>query len=386
MGIALAGSAHELESDRLALFDELSSDSPIEGTRDELRAALLHHPSEPYIPFIGAVAEARQGRSVLPWIERTLSLAPVYGPAHYVLAQQLAARSPAQARLEYRLALSQAYWTLPVRDGAIRHGAELVKNFDDALELIPDSRYRWSVMEQVASSVATRLPATRVRLDELILKADPMAQGAISRGIQDVTADLVADDAAPWCEDHSVCVEPAAAAATRLLSTAPWRCDFAVQRARLGVAAGDAPLALRELQEEAFVAADPVSCWRALGDLALSTGTDAYVNAAEEAMVRSGCADNECAGNLLWVASLEQQRGNPRRALTYYQRAHDKAPERVDLVERMADLASTLGFHAQALEAYRTLASMSPDPRWRDGVTRERTELMREATRGAPGR
>jgi len=35
--------------------------------------------------------------------------------------------------------------------------------------------------------------------------------------------------------------------------------------------------------------------------------------------------------------------------VSYYQRAHDKSPDRVDILEHLGSLASQLGMHAQAL-------------------------------------
>ncbi len=73
------------------------------------RAAMLRHPSEPYLPFMAAVrAVHERDDDPIPWLGATLERARVYGPAHLVLARVVAARSPSQARLEYRLAMEQA--------------------------------------------------------------------------------------------------------------------------------------------------------------------------------------------------------------------------------------------------------------------------------------
>jgi tetratricopeptide (TPR) repeat protein len=382
IAVVAAGWRHELEKDRTTLFEIVNEPKLRDDFAALAREALIRHPSEAYIPFIASVDASRRGRSVLPWIERTLTLAPVYGRAHFVLAQQLGARHAAQARFEYSLALAEDFSTLQIREKAIARGTLLVGGYDDALELIPSqSPSRLPILEQVAGNLAARLPATQARLDELIRRLDPNAQGPLHRIVDDATTDLESGDAAPWCEERSDCIRPGLAAVSRLIGMDPGKCTHFVSRARLGIAAEDSLGALRELEEEGQSASDPSECWRGLGELAFAARNDPYMEAAEEAMSRSGCAsDSECATNLLWVASLEQRRGNPRRAMNHLQHAHDKSPDRADIVQRMAELAGALGMHAQAYEAYTTLTRMNPDPRWRDAANRERAELMHEAT------
>ena len=98
-------------------------------------------------------------------------------------------------------------------------------------------------------------------------------------------------------------------------------------------------------------------------------------------MARTGCTDDaECADNLVWVASIEERRGNYRRAMGYYEHAQEKAPERRDIIEHSAQLASSLEMHAQALEAYRKLSRLSPQTeKWHQLADREKTLLFHEA-------
>jgi tetratricopeptide (TPR) repeat protein len=313
---------------------------------------------------------------VIPWVERALELAPIYAPAHFVLAEQLEGTSPAQARLEYRLAMSQDSQLV---GPSLQRATRLVGSYDDALELVPE-RFRLTVMEELASTLGGRLPSTRVRLDESIRKLDANAPGPLSRVVNDVLADLEAGEAAPWCEERTTCVRPGLAAAKRLAALEPGACGPQISRARLMLAADDGPNALHDLQVAAQTASNPIECWRSLGELALSSKNDTYVTIAEDAMARSGCAsDTECADNLIAVASIEERRGNFRRAIGYYERAQEKGPERRDIVERIGQLASGLGMHAQALDAYRRLQRMSPDAdRWRHLADQEKMQLYHE--------
>jgi tetratricopeptide (TPR) repeat protein len=380
IAVVLSAWPHEIREDRAELYGEISSPTlPTEFFAHE-RQVLLRHPSEAYVPFIASVAASRKGVSVIPWIERTLELAPIYAPAHFVLAQQLERRSPSQARLEYRLAIAQEERD-SVAEEILTRAAPLVTSFDDALELVPTNRYRLPALLSLAQKLGNRLPSTRERLDEMALSIDPNATGALERVIVDVTTDLGSGSAAPWCQAKAACAKLAMDAITRVIALRPGLCEPYVERARLELVADDAVTALHDLETQAAVAVDPIVCWKALGELAASTKNDRFVTAAEEAMTRGGCgADAECADHFAWAASMEERRGNYRRAIGFYIRAQEKAPERVDILEHTAQLASAMELHAEALEAYRKLSRLSPEAeKWRQLAEREKTVMVRES-------
>jgi len=378
IAITLVASPHELDEDRRALYHDVTQPEVRSDFTEVARAALTRHPSEPYIPFIASVDASRRGRSVLPWIERTLSLAPIYPPAHFVLAQQLAPLSPAQARLEYRLTIEQG-WS-PVGGRAATLGSQLVNSYDDALELLP-AKYpaRSGVLDTLVSTLAQRLPATCERLDEMLRKAEPTSRPVLERSLRNTLSDLEAGHAAPWCDGEYSCVEKGLATAEQLRALNPGSCEPLVASARLLIAANRAADGLHALREGAQTASNPLECWRGLGELALLSNNDVYIAVAEDEVGRSGCDnETECASNLVWIGSLEERRGNPRKAVSYYQRAHDKSPDRVDILEHLGSLASQLGMHAQALEAFRALTVTNPDPKWQEAVEREKAVLFQQ--------
>jgi hypothetical protein len=380
IALALQGWTHELAQDRSDLYAKvrLGEDAAHhEAFLASTKEAMLRHPSEAYLPFIAAVEAGRGGRSVIPWIERTLTLAHVYGPAHFVLAQELERRGPAQARLEYRLAMTQEPL---LRGPVLLRAGPLVGGFDDALELTPENARRIDVLGSLADAVGARLPATQARLDGMVRELDPNARGPLERTVGDALADLEQREAAPWCAERTQCAGPALAAVKHLSALQPGKCAPAILRAKIQSAAGDAATALHELQLEAQSAADPDECWHALGELALTARNEAYMVAAEDAIVRTGCgADAECVNNLTWAASLEERRGNQRNAMSLYAKAQKRAPERNDLVERVAQIASRLGLHAEALEAYRKLGRMNPETeKWRQLENSEKLQLFQE--------
>jgi tetratricopeptide (TPR) repeat protein len=374
--IAIVAWPHELDEDRLALYHNVSGPELRDDFASVERAALRRHPSEPYIPFIASIDASRRGRSVLPWIERALALAPIYPPAHFVLAQQLAPLSPAQARLEYRLTIEQGWSPFGAR--AISLGSQLVNSYDDALELLPvRPTLRGGVLDSLASSLELRLPATCERLDQLLSKTEPNLRSVLDRSLRNTLADLEAKRASPWCDGEYACVEKGLATAARLRALTPGSCEPLIATAQLLIAANRAADGLHALRQEAQTATNPAPCWRGLGELALKSNNDVYIEVAEDEIARSGCdTETECANNLIWIGSIEEARGNPRKAVSFYQRAHQKTPDRVDILEHLGNLASSLGMHAQALEAFRAL--QLTDPKWQAAVDREKNVLFEQ--------
>jgi tetratricopeptide (TPR) repeat protein len=377
--ITLLRMPHELDEDRAALYEVTQRDDVRNDLTPLLRDALARHPAEPYLPFVGSVVTGRRGHSVVPWIERTLTLAPVYGPAHFVLAEQLAARSPSQARLEYRLAITQAPFS-PLVAQAIARGSKLISTYDDAQELLPATTVqRDNMLEQLAEQLHDRLPSTSARFDELQVRMNPAAVNPLARSIDDVLADVAAGPAAPWCDGEYSCVATGLERAERLRYLQPGSCEALVKKARLLIAANRAADGLQQLRDGAEAAANAGECWRGMGTLALEARNDVYLDIAVGQLAVSGCdSDAECANNLLWIANVEAQRGNGRKAVGYLQRAHDRAPERTDIVEHWGELATALGMHAAAMQAYQDMERLSKDPKWAAAAEHERSAVMRD--------
>jgi tetratricopeptide (TPR) repeat protein len=87
-------------------------------------------------------------------------------------------------------------------------------------------------------------------------------------------------------------------------------------------------------------------------------------------------------GNLLWVAAMEEGRGNLRSALGTYKRAYERAPEDEGMLENMARLAAQAGLNGEALEHYEDLARRHPnDSRWKRAAEGQREALLRGPVR-----
>lgn len=382
--VALPCVGHELRVDREALR-LLAVDPKVLSTtfHKEARAAMLRHPAEPYLPFTGALRAFRaKDESAMPWIERTLERAMEYAPAHLLLARSISAQSPAQARLEYRLAFEQAPEFV---EFAQNEAVRLVGGYDDATELdVPgrQSRYWTNIL---AESLASRLPSTAARLDLDLAHLDP---GSIALAVRQATAaldDLQDGDGAPWCAaDRQRCLDLALARAGRVEQLAPTRCEGFALRARVLLESGDAALAVKALKDAATVVSNRTSCLEQLAQVALNAKADAPLTQALDEIAHAGCVEvTECVANLRFVASFEQSRGYPRRALVMLMRAHERDPTDDALLDDTARLASHVDLHAEALKAYEELARRHPgEARWGTQVLSEREALLRGTVKG----
>jgi hypothetical protein len=62
-----------------------------------------------------------------------------------------------------------------------------------------------------------------------------------------------------------------------------------------------------------------------------------------------------------------------------YKRAHDQIPDDDHVLASMAQLAASIGLHAEALEDYQELSRRNPNSsQWAAAVQREREAAMKE--------
>ncbi len=372
------GIGRELADDRAALRkNAFDSTMGRDAFHDAARAAMLRHPAEPYLPFAGALRASRaRDESFMPWIERTLERAPIYPPAHLVLGRAIAPYSPSQARLEYRLASEQSPGLV---HAATAEGIRLVRNFDDAMELVPATVDALAVLEQISDAIAERLPSTRERIDAEILARKPDAIPPLARRGEGVLGDLRAGPSAPWCEAaRAECVRAGFAIADRLRALAPQSLDVQVLSASLRVEGGDARRGIDELSSACETVDRRVDCLMQLASLARRAHDDARAAAALERLTRAGCDnDVDCVRVLSFVAGAELARGNTGMALNLYKKALARTPDDESLIEAVAMLAVRMGLHGEALEYYRRLAQLHPtDARWAEGMNREKAAAM----------
>lgn len=340
----------------------------------------LRHPGEPYFSYIGMVHASISGKpDIVRFAESTLERAPVYPPAHLLLGRWLRNINPSQARFEYRTALQQAPDT---QTRVLQEAESTVRSFDDAMELVPESRERVHAMETLAGSIGTTLPSTLAMLDDAILEQDHFNHGALTRKAERASATLLGKE--PWCEaPNRDCRVAALSSASVLIDRWPSRCSGYALRA-WAVAEDDASLAASELDAALDKVEDRTYCLRTLLRLAQTKGLATRVTAAVDKLVRTPCAtEDACVANLTTAGAAELSRGQPVRALAFYRRAHERYPTNELALEQVGAAASAAGLHAEARDAYARLAKLHPDDaRWSDAERREHVALGPSSRQG----
>jgi tetratricopeptide (TPR) repeat protein len=300
----------------------------------------------------------------------------VHGPAHLLLARGFFRSSPAQARLEYRYAMAQA----PERVWEIqREVAPLVNDFDDAMELVAPGTLGDIVIASLVGDLAKRLPATRERLAQELLRRRPDDVELLTRRSEESLGDLAMMES--WCIEDAgrACTEQGLLRARRLQEVAPQLCAGFGAEAILLARSGEAERAFQTLSVALDHVDDRSACLVRLIEVAKLTGSELRTTNAIDSLARAGCAtEDACVANLVQAAAFDEQRGNSRRALAFTRKALERAPERDDLVASAARSASRLGLHSEALDGYARLSRRHPeDPTWSVLADGERQALVR---------
>lgn len=372
--VALASARHELYPDRTEARRLALDKSVPRATFDAyVRAASLRHPAEPFFPYLAALrGQVYRDGPVIAFAAQTLERCPTYGPVHLVLARTFFRRFPSQARTEYRLAFAQR-----ADEGFDTEAPYLVHDFDEAMELVPDGPTAPAALDLLARALDTRLPATRARLDEELLRLDPTAEGALMRGARDVVLDLRQE--AIWCGERRVCAERGLELARRLTEVSPRSCEGHALSAELHAAAGAPRDAVKELEEASNRVDDRTGCLVRLVALMEATGQDREIETTLDRVANAGCASqDECAENFAFAARTFVERGSPRRAVAFFRKAVERAPDKEELLLEYARLASDLELHGETLAAYSRLAELHPDnTEYAQRVAEEREAIAR---------
>jgi tetratricopeptide (TPR) repeat protein len=385
LGAAATTFGTDLHADQRALYEAATVRRVSAlAMRSIARDAMRRHPAEPYLPYAVALrAETARDENPLPWIGAAVERAAVYGPAHLLLARSLRARSPSQARLEYRLSMEQAPELV---DTVMAEATLIVDSYDDATELIPRSPQSIAVKTRLSAQVRPRLPSTSSRFDEtLISEGAAVAVDPTARRAEVAVEDVETAYGSPWCEgaNRDGCVRDAIERARGYQTIAPGQCAGYWLEARARVVRGD-PQALSVLVSAVDTVEDRVPCLRLLAQLARDTRDETHLAEALAQISSAGCTvDEECADNLAWVAAMEESRGHFGKAKALYERARDRAPGADELLEHIAMLAAKQGLHDEAASEYGELLRHHPDDRrWQQGVEREQraaaSDLLRQ--------
>jgi len=326
---------------------------------ERLQKSVLRHPADPYLPYAAAVrATMRRDESPIPFLARALERNPTYGRAHLVLARNLFARVPSQARMEYRLAYA---YDRTLRDAVAQEVSPLVGDYYSAVDLVPEGREGIELLDLLSSTLEARLPATSFQLDDELLRRDSKHLGALGRRAKLLEMDLQQQPI--WCDGTPpTCLAEALRVARQAAELGTRGCEHPARLGNILVMAGRTDDALKELQAYATKSDDRSSCLSAAFEIASKAKRTQQADQLLGALSRAGCVNAAtCASNLAAIADMEVYRGNVQRGVALYRQAMEHDPEREDLLLRYANLTGGAGLHAQAAEAYSRLAQRHPE-------------------------
>ncbi|MFO0569279.1 MAG: O-antigen ligase family protein [Polyangiaceae bacterium] len=320
--------------------------------RRALRESIMRHPADPYFPLVGAlVAWRANDANPIPWLARTLERGRGNGRAHLTLAEVLAARGKrGQALLEVRLAAESDPSLVAF---AATAATSWTRRLDELAATVPDGP-TGAVMAETLASLLLRPEerSTRRALLHIALARDPERIAASVAMAEELLVELSSsgDEACvpisqsnciPAIEGHARVVErkdPRSSAAPRL-------------RAKLLSAMGRSREAEALLAERCASVTDRAPCLWARVLVAAEVKPPAELPSSIKQYLSACCTGAEdCARATTAVGDLEVSRGELNSALGFYRRAAGEASSEA-LWLKIADVASRIGEHAQALEA-----------------------------------
>jgi O-antigen ligase len=345
--------------------------------REDLRDAMLRHPSESFFPLLGSLVAFRaRDQNPLPWMSRALELAPTNGHVHLVLAQFLGAHHATdQAMLHLRLATE----------------------YDRTLVGIASSlAVRWAPSLEVLLLAVPDGPAGDVLLPELCTQERQLElqvgcfRHAVARVSDSVTlrgqfADsllLALRSGQPPCAGPAAsdsCAQEIDGTARSMAKLDPksWRPGYIM--AKLLTARGDSSRAAELLARVCPAGTEGNECARDAVTTALKGGTDKAILAAANSYAARSCDSNDsCAEALDWLGRTLDSGGKLAFAIEFYSKAAENDDSAVRWL-KVADRAMMAHLYGVARTALQH-ADYSPDA---TPNSRAHSELlMRRVARG----
>lgn len=367
--LALFSVRHDTLSRTRDSLHELAMDRGVsrQVARRQLARALVVHPAEAYIPFAGALRSSwEEPGALVSWASAVLNRAKVYGPVHVLVARHLRGVNPSQARLEYRLAMSQDPRLIRSVAG---EAAGLVDSAEDARELLPPGEAGESALELIIQ--ASQEPALVQELNGVLLALYPMAPGGLDRRARQLRDEF----AAGKCE--AACRDEVATIVARMKVARPGKCRSL--EVALWFAQSMTSESLDEYERAAAKTEDSARCLVQVGIAALRAGDRERASTLANAAENRGCRNGpECVGLALELASLQIGLGRPADARLQLRRAADRTGRNEAILARWAQVSASLELHGEAANLYGELERRGGDgKKWRDFRVRE-TELSVE--------
>lgn len=365
-----------------------------------LHTAIQRHPAEPHLAYLGALHATRNGKSALGWAARTIERSPIHGRAHLLIARELEARAPAQARFEYRLAYVQDGMT---HAAYIDAAQRLATDYATATQMLPrtvepvsdgvhagprtvaiPASQRIGATLVLTTAIRRSMPATAHRLLQDALDYPGSSEQARVPVLAELAAAATHDvfEGEPWCA-YEPCQEEAERWVEQWVHSAP--SSAAAQVAVLELLATRSPsAALARVSEIEPLVDEPQALWFVASEIAFRArmrkeSAELLTRATE----RCGVPER-CVPALTTAIQMQRQRGRPEMALVLLRRKSELLPlDKPTLLEH-AQLAESLGLLTEASERFADLQRLEPGkPEWGESVRRVR---QKQLTRTLPSR
>jgi hypothetical protein len=346
--------------DRMA-FHELSKGPPMPKDMFDplLRAAMLRHPSEPFLPLVAAERAWRvRDDNPIPFLQRVFERSKVYGRAHLLLADILFARgAKEQALMELKYACRDEPG---LATSAVAMAIEHTVVEEDLRRVVPEGPDGAGVLDTLGAWMHKRNPAAGERFDTQALALDPDRMGPRTRRASDLVDALGKEGLteaekkklAAGIEEH----------ATHLDRAEPDTSRAAQLRATALMALGKPEKADKLLETACEHVRDRYSCMLARVPILASLNRPKELDALLEATAKAGCTGGKaCAQTYLWLGGYERGRKNLGGAANAFSKATRHDPQNADAWVQLGDVSTALGTHAQAVRSYEQALRLRPD-------------------------
>lgn len=355
--------------------------------RNMLRAAMLRHPGEAYLPLIGAERAWRAGDDdPIPYLQRVFTRATRYGRAHLLLAEILFARGAKnQALMELKFACRDEPWLASSAVGlAIRNTLKR----DELARIVPDGPGGVWVLETLGAWMETRDPAVGRHFDETALARDPSQVAPRMRLAARLISALENRDH-PECRsdaDRRACADQIEGHARQIEAREPNTSRAAQLRARALIALGKTEEALKALATACDRVEDRLGCLQERLRVASLAHDEALVDSLLKQIVAAGCASaKKCADTHFWVGEFSLRRGNVGAAANSFQRSTVYDGGNAVAWGALGEAASKLGTSARAASAFQRAAELQPDNKlWAKRAQEEKQAAFRSLPGSLP--
>jgi tetratricopeptide (TPR) repeat protein len=375
---------HDVTSDRARLHTlhartDVRKPAERERLRGELRAAMLRHPADPYFALLGAtIAWQARDDNPIPWVQRALERSRRNGRAHFLLAEILATKGfAAQALFELRLAVQDEPGLAAT---CAERATRITTRYEQLVSAVPDGVAGAAVLDAIGA-VLTRPEhqRTRSRIDQESIARDSTRPGPRYREADRLLVALAGEGTGECTgQARDACERLVEEHATVIERSAPEVSLAPMLLARLLSLRGRVGDAEALLESRCSAVVDRVPCLKARVEMASRLEPPQRLNAAAKDLLAAACLRaKECADVASWIGDVRWRRGDRGAAVVQYTRAAQEDPTPARWL-RLADAASEVGAHGQAVEALERAAQAlgGADAALKERIAKERSLAM----------